>query len=126
MESDSIFAWTNINTLLINALATCKRCSTPQSVVKKTSFSGLSFPRQHSRKPFTLPGCVRVQPQQSRIPGEEVTVMEIVLALEERFNISLPDDVADRISTVNDIFEVLAELLETSGSPQLDSSKVEG
>ncbi len=37
--------------------------------------------------------------------------VEIIMALEERFNLSIPDEVSEKISTVGDIFETLAELL---------------
>jgi acyl carrier protein len=37
--------------------------------------------------------------------------VEIIMALEERFNLSIPDEVSERISTVGDIFEALADLL---------------
>lgn len=44
--------------------------------------------------------------------ADSLTVMEIVMSLDERFNISIPDDAAERISTVGDIFEMLGALLK--------------
>jgi acyl carrier protein len=44
--------------------------------------------------------------------GDSLEDVEIIMALEERFNLTVPDEMADRISTVGDIFEALAELLE--------------
>jgi acyl carrier protein len=42
--------------------------------------------------------------------------VEIIMALEERFNLSIPDEVSERISTVGDIFEALAGLLGAAAS----------
>ncbi len=41
--------------------------------------------------------------------------VEIVLALEERFNLTIPDEISEGISTVGDIFETLADIL---GAPE--------
>ena len=38
--------------------------------------------------------------------------MEIVMAVEERFNLSLPDQRWEKVSTVLDLFELLAGELE--------------
>ena len=38
--------------------------------------------------------------------------VEIMMALEKRFNLSIPDEMTERISTVGDVFEALAELLQ--------------
>ena len=43
--------------------------------------------------------------------ADSITLIEINLALEERFNLSIPDEKIDRIETVGDVFELLAELL---------------
>ena len=43
--------------------------------------------------------------------ADSLTVVEITLALEERFSLSIPDEQSERISTVRDLFELLAELL---------------
>jgi acyl carrier protein len=43
--------------------------------------------------------------------ADSLTVVEITLALEERFNLSIPDEQWERVSTVRDLFELLAELL---------------
>jgi len=39
------------------------------------------------------------------------SVMEIILALEERFNLSVSDEVWERVATVVDVFETLAEVM---------------
>ena len=43
--------------------------------------------------------------------GDSLSAVEITLALEERFNLSIPDEQWERVSTVGDLFELLAELL---------------
>ena len=43
--------------------------------------------------------------------ADSLTVVEITLALEERFNLSIPDEQWEKVSTVRDLFELLAELL---------------
>lgn len=42
--------------------------------------------------------------------------VEIIMALEEHFHISIPDEITERIVTVGDIFETLVELLEGRGN----------
>jgi acyl carrier protein len=44
--------------------------------------------------------------------ADSLTLMEIVMALDERFNISIPDESAEGVSTVADVFEMLADLLK--------------
>ena len=44
--------------------------------------------------------------------ADSLTVVEITLALEERFNLSIPDEQWERVSTLRDLFELLAELLD--------------
>jgi acyl carrier protein len=44
--------------------------------------------------------------------ADSLTKVEIIMALDERFNISIPDEVAEKVSTVGDLFEALGELLE--------------
>ncbi len=46
--------------------------------------------------------------------ADSLTKVEITIALEERFNLSIPDEEWERVSTVRDVFEALAELLEKS------------
>jgi len=38
-------------------------------------------------------------------------LIEIIMSLDERFNISVPDETAEKVSTVEDILETLTELL---------------
>jgi len=45
------------------------------------------------------------------LSADSLTVVEITLALEERFNLSIPDEQWEKVSTVGDLFELLAELL---------------
>ena len=41
--------------------------------------------------------------------------IEISMALEDRFNLSIPDERLEQVQTVGDIFELLAELLPRRG-----------
>jgi acyl carrier protein len=48
---------------------------------------------------------------QEDLGADSLTIAEITLALEEQFHLAIPDEVWERVSTVSDVFEVLAELL---------------
>ena len=48
--------------------------------------------------------------------ADSLTLVEITMALEERFSISIPDEEWEKVATVGDLFEALAELL---GKPEL-------
>jgi acyl carrier protein len=43
--------------------------------------------------------------------ADSLTLVEITMALEERFNLSIPDEEWEKVSTVGDLFEALAGLL---------------
>jgi acyl carrier protein len=43
-------------------------------------------------------------------------IVEITMAIEERFDLSIPDDQAVSVKTVGDLFELLADLLHPHGS----------
>ena len=43
--------------------------------------------------------------------ADSLDIAEITLAVEERFDLSIPDEQWERVSTVGDLFELLAELL---------------
>jgi acyl carrier protein len=43
--------------------------------------------------------------------ADSLDVVELVMALEEAFDIEIPDDDAEKIRTVNDIFQYLAKTL---------------
>ena len=45
---------------------------------------------------------------------DSLTIIEISMALEERFNLSIPDESWERIKTVGGLLELVAELLESS------------
>jgi acyl carrier protein len=45
--------------------------------------------------------------------ADSLTIVEIALALEERFNLSIPDEQWEPVSTVGDLFNLLAQLLPT-------------
>jgi acyl carrier protein len=54
---------------------------------------------------------------QEDLGADSLTIAEITLALEEQFNLAIPDEAWERVSTVSDVFEVLAELLSNSTRP---------
>ena len=43
--------------------------------------------------------------------ADSLDKVEIIMSVDERFGISVPDELAERVSTVGDLFELLAELL---------------
>jgi acyl carrier protein len=47
---------------------------------------------------------------------DSLTIIEISMALEERFNLSVPDESWEQIKTVGDLLDHVAELLEASGN----------
>ena len=49
--------------------------------------------------------------------ADSLTKVEIALALEERFECSIPDEELEKVSTVGNLFEALAELLATRQRP---------
>ena len=52
---------------------------------------------------------------QEDLGADSLTIAEITLALEERFNLAIPDEQWERVSTVRDVLETLAELLHAQG-----------
>ena len=44
--------------------------------------------------------------------ADSLDKVEIIMSVDERFNVSVPDEIAERVSTVGDLVETLAELLE--------------
>jgi acyl carrier protein len=44
--------------------------------------------------------------------ADSLTIVETTMALEDLFDISIPDEEWEKVSTVGDLFETLAELLE--------------
>jgi acyl carrier protein len=53
---------------------------------------------------------------QEDLGADSLTLVEIALALEDRFNLSIPDEEWEKVSTVGDLFEALGDLL---GKPEL-------
>ena len=43
--------------------------------------------------------------------ADSLTLVEITMALEDRFDLSIPDEESGKVLTVGDLFEVLVELL---------------
>jgi acyl carrier protein len=50
---------------------------------------------------------------QEDLGADSLTVIQIIMAVEEQFDMSFPDEQLERISTVGDLFETLANLLES-------------
>jgi acyl carrier protein len=48
---------------------------------------------------------------QEDLGADSLTLVEITLALKERFNLSIPDEEWEKVSTVGNLFEALADLL---------------
>ncbi len=46
--------------------------------------------------------------------ADSLDIVEIAMALDEQFHISLPDEAIERVSTVGDIFDVLSEFVGKS------------
>jgi acyl carrier protein len=44
--------------------------------------------------------------------ADSLTLVEITMAIEDEFNLSIPDERWERVRTVGDLFETLAELLQ--------------
>ena len=49
---------------------------------------------------------------QEDLGADSLDVMEIIMAVEERWQITIPDERAERVSTVADLVEALEELME--------------
>jgi acyl carrier protein len=52
---------------------------------------------------------------QQDLGADSLTIIEITMAIEERLQISIPDEQWEDVSTVEDVFESLAELLSGRG-----------
>ncbi len=53
---------------------------------------------------------------QEDLGADSLTVIEIAMAMEERFHISIPDEQWETVSTVGDLLETMAKLLATPNS----------
>ncbi len=49
---------------------------------------------------------------QEDLGADSLTLVEITMALEERLDISIPDEEWERVTTVGELFEALANLLD--------------
>lgn len=49
--------------------------------------------------------------------ADSLTVMEIVMAVEDRFNLSIPDDRWEKVKSVGDLYQALAESIQDSRRP---------
>ena len=48
--------------------------------------------------------------------ADSLTLVQLIMALEDRFNLTIPDERSEGVKTVGDVFELLAELLRPRGS----------
>ena len=48
---------------------------------------------------------------QTDLGADSLTFVEVIMALEDRLNVTIPDERSERVETVGDVFELLAELL---------------
>ena len=48
---------------------------------------------------------------QQDLGADSLTLVEITMALEDRFNISIPDEEWEKVSTVGDLLEALEQLI---------------
>ena len=53
---------------------------------------------------------------QEDLGADSLTVIEISMAMEERFNLSIPDEQWETVSTVGDLLELIAKLLAVPNS----------
>lgn len=53
---------------------------------------------------------------QKDLGADSLTVIEISMALEERFHLSIPDEQWETVSTVGDLLETMAKLLASANS----------
>jgi acyl carrier protein len=49
--------------------------------------------------------------------ADSLTIVEISMALEEHFNLSIPDECWENVRTVGDVCEALADMLQKQGRP---------
>jgi len=47
--------------------------------------------------------------------ADSLTKVEIIMALEEKFGVTIPDEVSERVQTVDDVYEALARVLGRMG-----------
>ena len=50
--------------------------------------------------------------------ADSLDIVQITMAVEESFGITIPDDVTGKVRTVGDLFELLAELLPQESQPR--------
>jgi acyl carrier protein len=43
--------------------------------------------------------------------ADSLDKVEIIMTIDERFHVSVPDEVAERVSTVQDVFDAISDLI---------------
>jgi len=50
--------------------------------------------------------------------ADSLDIMEITMKLEERFNLTIPDEEAEKVETVEELYQAVAALLERASCPE--------
>jgi acyl carrier protein len=60
---------------------------------------------------------------QDDLGADSLTVIEIAMAMEERFHLSIPDEQWETVSTVGDLLETIGKLLATLNSESTGAAR---
>jgi len=58
---------------------------------------------------------------QQDLGADSLTVIEITMAMEDQFNLSVPDEQWEKVSTVGDLLEMLAQIRGNTGKSPAES-----
>jgi acyl carrier protein len=58
--------------------------------------------------------------------ADSLDKVEIIMSLDERFGVTVPDETAERVSTLGDLFEMLADLLAKRGGRPIGAAPEDG
>ncbi len=50
--------------------------------------------------------------------ADSLSKVEIIMALEDQFGLNVPDELAERVQTVGDVYETVAKMMGRSGPPR--------
>lgn len=48
---------------------------------------------------------------QEDLGADSLTIIQIIMALEDLFHVSIPDEAAEKVSTVQDVFDAISDLI---------------
>jgi acyl carrier protein len=60
---------------------------------------------------------------QDDLGADSLTVIEIAMAMEERFHLSIPDEQWETVSTVGDLLEIIGKLLAAPNSESTGTAR---